>query len=347
MGNVPTGLRFGASQSIPSLNASQAIAQISKAAQDQGLEVYANHQDGAKITLDIGPQSSSGPAKYMSRIVADETSNNVTIVTVLKPGVAADPVDSQKRLCTLLASANGGTNSDVVPTVPANTQTSSDVASRTTPPPAVEPSPATAPSRTAPPSDVNILKPSATFDLASAKSALEPGNATITGTACTRHSVEGGGGMYLAANKKVLLFPDTPYLEEFLKLMRHAKAGRDQVYGDPQFFATRLEGMTNSKGQFRFAQMKPGKYYLFTQMTTAVDGTHMGGGVDASGPVIVHYTTFEDFSVNYDDVMDKFVTVEDGQTVDITLTGHPTWRMILQPRFNNGYAGLLGCKELP
>jgi hypothetical protein len=339
LGSVQTGLKFGASQTIPGLNASQAILQIGNSIKSDGDKIYDTQQSGSQMTMTVGPVTSNGETpKYMSRVVADESNSLVSILTVLKPGMNTDIGYIEKKLCSTLASAESATHGDRRAAAQIDTAAADSSLSRT--------APTGTPNRTAPPQDANILKPSGSFDEAVAKAALQPGDATISGQACVKRIVENGGGIYLAANQKVFLFPDSPYLDEFVKLLHSAKRGRDTVSGDPQFLATRMEAMTNSKGQFQFSQMKPGKYYLLTEMRTAVSGSRTDEGLDGSGPQLVQTFSTEYFTNHYDDILDKFVTVSDGQTLNIVLTGHPSLKTLFLPNDNNGWVGIVGCKGL-
>lgn len=115
--------------------------------------------------------------------------------------------------------------------------------------------------RTAPPPDrsnARMLRPSMDFDASQARAALEPGTNGIAGAACAYY---GGNWVYPSS---VILLPLTPYLAEYLRLVKKARA-TDQVYANPEMSEIRLVGQTNSKGQFRFADLKAGSYYLYTE----------------------------------------------------------------------------------
>ena len=66
----------------------------------------------------------------------------------------------------------------------------------------------------------------------------------------------------LVANKQVILFPDSPYLREYLKLLETSKR---KVDASDQFFRHTLKTKSNQFGEFSFNRLKPGKYYIFSE----------------------------------------------------------------------------------
>ncbi|HUA80189.1 MAG TPA: hypothetical protein VL997_07450 [Dyella sp.] len=342
-GSVQAGLKFLADQHIPGLKPMQAIQLLSDNLKGQGLEIYSTFPNNQTATLDAGPSRVLGNPKYISHYIADQSGQHVLVISYVQPGLAADPADAKKKLCAVLESVASSLRSD------------SDF-SRTAPPGdqangVASPS-GSAGGRTDASSEaqgMNVLKPSEVFDEASAKAALQPGHSTITGTACVRHTSHGeGGALALASNQKILLFPDSPYLEDFVKLVHGAKQGRDKVDADPRFMAATMTATTNSKGQFQFAQMKPGKYYLFTTMSGNIDNAELNVSKEYAdgGQTIVQTTSIDHYTTSFGDILDKFVTVGDGQTINITLTGHPNlMKMLIHPNDNGGYAGVFGCRQ--
>ena len=195
----------------------------------------------------------------------------------------------------------------------------------------------------APETQLKVLRPNSTFDLAVAKAALEPGNSTIRGTGCIRRA----GNLILASNQHVYLYPATPYLKEAMDLMTKAKPGKDRLDIDPQAISTRMDGMTNPKGQFQFARMKPGTYYIFTTLQSAISGVQdVNRGSAYTGPdEITFYHELVPYTNHYGDILQKYVEIKnDGDAVDITLTSHIKWSTVVVAQ-SQSHAGVFGCKD--
>lgn len=199
-------------------------------------------------------------------------------------------------------------------------------------------------SRTAAPEkQLNVLRPSSTFDLAAAKAALEPGTSTIRGTGCIRRA----GNLILASNQHVYLYPATPYLKEAMDLIAKAKPGKDRLEIDPKAIATRMDGMSNPQGQFQFTRMKSGTYYIFTTLQSAINGVQdIDRGSQQTGQnEITFYHELVPYTNQYEDILQKYVDIKkDGDTVDITLTSHIKWSTIVVAQ-SQSHAGVFGCKD--
>lgn len=303
---------FSTSVHIAGMDVRNTLGQLKAIAEHDGFVVGDPTYEDAGGRLELSQKASASARGFPILVTARKPDDVVTVAVVLPPGMQATPDAMRTNMCGLLARVK----------TPDGIQAADD-------------------SRTAPPTTqkrLNVLKPSASFDGAVAKAALEEGSGVITGTACVLRE----GVTSLATNQTVLLFPATPYLEEVIKLLRKAKPGRDTVDVDPDALKTRLEGKTNGKGQFRFAKMKAGKYYLLTSMaTTRVGSRNVNVGRSVEGNTITDYYETQYFSNDFDDVLEKFITLGDGQTADITLTPRRKWTMLLGD--NNGAAGIFGC----
>ena len=195
----------------------------------------------------------------------------------------------------------------------------------------------------APEIQLKVLQPNSTFDLAAAKAALEPGNSTIRGTGCLRRA----GNLILASNQHIYLYPATPYFREAMDLMTKAKPGKDRLEIDPQAISTRMDGMTNPKGQFQFTRMKPGTYYLFTTLQSAISGVQdISTGPVQTGPnELTNFHTLVPYTNHYSDILQKYVEIKnDGDAVDITLTSQIKWATVLIAQ-SQSHAGVFGCKD--
>ena len=90
--------------------------------------------------------------------------------------------------------------------------------------------------------------------------------------------------------------------------------------------------------------MKPGKYFLFTTMSSYAVGAHdqYVGAAWTDSNTITEYHNKEAFQVNYDDVLEKFVDVKgDDDIVKVTLAPRLTWSFVFGR--DTGYPGVLGC----
>lgn len=174
--------------------------------------------------------------------------------------------------------------------------------------------------------DTVRLMAKAPFDTVFAKSALAKGTGSIKGVAFMR--TKNGYGMKVgkpiyAAQSKVLLFPVTPYLLEFLELKKKENPKKLKfAYLSNQAWYYRLEAITNSNGEFTFPDMKPGKYYLeclLSYSTSHSYDRYTGTGYNNYGGSTNYYTR-EYYNRGHNELLSKFVDItEEGQTLEIKL----------------------------
>lgn len=165
------------------------------------------------------------------------------------------------------------------------------------------------------------------FDTLQAKQALARGKSTIKGVAFTRPPDNSGfhlkTGKKLYGNKmRVVLYPVTPYLLEYLKLKGKENPKKLKfAYISPQAYYYRLEAITNSTGEFTFPEMKPGKYYLEAVLNWNSYGTYdryTGSGYNGYGTT--NYYTRENYTTGHADLLTKFVEVtKDNEIVEVKL----------------------------
>lgn len=173
-----------------------------------------------------------------------------------------------------------------------------------------------------------ITMPTQKFDSLQAKSMLALGKGTIVGEAFTRQ--KNGYGMKILgkvkANKiKVILFPVTPYFEEYYKLWSDKSKNNPKknryVYMDRNAMRYRIEAITNSDGEFTFPNMKPGKYYLYGSMDYSLNysyNKYTGSGYDNYGRI--DYYSPSSYSKDYNEFLETFVEVKaDGEVVKVKL----------------------------
>lgn len=319
----PDGATFYMTSSVyPGLDMRAAFERYRRIATDDGYRLLStpNYND-AVPSLGIARPPSPNP----TAIMIDPKSSSIAVTMIVGPGERVDPAAERTRLCGLVAAydaASGGT-----PRSAREIADEQQMQARTRLPPPV--------------SSVRVISPRAAFDVHAAKAALEPGHSVIRGQACASYN----GQVAFASGEKVLLYPATPYLEEFIRLSKKAKPGREQVVPDPDAIATRMVATANSKGEFQFSQMKPGRYFVLTTISALLGGTHdvYAGRVDGTyGSANVYRS--EGYTFGAENELSEFVDVgRDGDVVKVTL--QPP---ISANPFRHGLRGsILGCHELP
>lgn len=107
----------------------------------------------------------------------------------------------------------------------------------------------------------NYVLPASAFDEAAAATQMEPGTAVIHGTAF----IKGKRGINVAdKGDNLMLFPLTPYFQEYLELKKKNTRKKVATISDVAY-TYRIEGKyLSEKGEFEFRGLKPGKYYIQT-----------------------------------------------------------------------------------
>jgi hypothetical protein len=165
------------------------------------------------------------------------------------------------------------------------------------------------------------IRPKAELDVFAAKQALEPGDATIRGKACTTNSAHGQQFRDYLSNESVFLYPVTPYLDEVIRLYEKAGPG-DTVVISPFIHEMRMAGRTNSEGEFQFVHLKPGKYLVMAESDAAGAGTYVNydGATETQDTITHHYSEHEFFREWHNILKDRVTISKPGQTVKISLT---------------------------
>ncbi|GAA0526618.1 carboxypeptidase-like regulatory domain-containing protein [Chitinophaga japonensis] len=165
--------------------------------------------------------------------------------------------------------------------------------------------------------DTIRLMPKTPFDTISAKQALMKGKATIKGVAFTKPKTAFGYKAPLEkriyANKiKVILFPYSPYWEEYLGLKKKVNPKKLKfAFIHPDAWKYRLEAITNSDGEFTFPNMKPGKYYIegvLNWSSGAYYDQYTGSGYGSYGNTTNYYER-KYYNVGHADLLQKIVEV--------------------------------------
>jgi hypothetical protein len=306
------------------MDAQQVLDGYRKAAMDEGYVIVAQPDySAATPVMGIGKLPSPNPVMLMF----DRQTSSISLNTIVPPGNRADAAEERTRLCGLVAAfqdRQSGTGNGR-----GSTQTAAEQQqrNRTTIPEAVP--------------SLRLLSPSVSFDPLVAKAALEPGRSVIRGQACGSHQ----GAIAYASGSQVLLYPATPYWEQLVQMTKKAKSGRDQVVPEPEALATRMEATANTRGEFQFSQMKPGRYFLVTTLSAVLGGSrdvHVGRvqGTYSSADVYAA----ESYTFDASNELSEFVEIRrDGDVVKVTL--QPP---ISANPFRRGLRGsLLGCHGLP
>ncbi|AJC46832.1 carboxypeptidase-like regulatory domain-containing protein [Xanthomonas sacchari] len=166
---------------------------------------------------------------------------------------------------------------------------------------------------------IREVMPSQPFDKQAAEAALAKGHATITGVACAYHD----NRVFLANNRKVMLFPATPYYEQWVAMRKKADPSKEAVRMSDQAYNARVETETDAKGAFQFTDMLPGRYILALQFQfdQAKSRDVYAGSSYGDSMQVDHYER-QDYTVARADELFKEVEIKtDGSTVKTALSG--------------------------
>ncbi|MET0548356.1 MAG: carboxypeptidase-like regulatory domain-containing protein [Xanthomonas sp.] len=165
---------------------------------------------------------------------------------------------------------------------------------------------------------IRQTSPSLPFDKAAAEAALAKGHATITGSACAYHD----NRLFLADNRTVMLFPATPYFEQWAALRKKSDRSKESVLMSDPAFNTRVETKTDASGAFQFTEMLPGRYILVVPFQfNQAKSRDVYAGSSYSGAYEVEHYDRQDYSVARDDELFKDVEVKsDGSIVKTAVT---------------------------
>lgn len=164
--------------------------------------------------------------------------------------------------------------------------------------------------------------PAGTFEPELAKAGLAGGTATLRGKACTKTD----GLIFDASGVKVVLFPVTPYLEEWYDLREKKEGKKTSVYMSNEANQYRIETYADRDGRFVFQGLKPGRYFIqiihsFNQAKS--QRVYTGSDVSQNGPVrtTTNYYYDHDYTVARSKRLEKFVEIKEGDdSKRVTLT---------------------------
>ncbi|NIG55120.1 tetratricopeptide repeat protein [Chitinophaga sp. Cy-1792] len=170
-------------------------------------------------------------------------------------------------------------------------------------------------------SSTKSIYPEGTFDAKLAAASLQRGTSRIVGRACTKKD----GLIFNASGVRVLLFPVTPYLEEWYSLRDKKEGKNTRVYMSKEANKYAIEAVSGADGRFSFEGLKPGKYFIqlvhnFNQRKTA--RVYTGSYTAQNGPVMTttNYYYDQDYLVERSQRLERFVEIkDDGDTRKITM----------------------------
>lgn len=179
----------------------------------------------------------------------------------------------------------------------------------------------------------NTYYPQAFFDKKLARDMLGFGNSTIEGVASTKQKNNWGikpllgQKHYAPKGTVVMLFPVTPYFEEFYSMRKKYENKKTTVYMSEEAFKYRVEALTDDRGRFKFEKLKPGKYYLetivnFTATASYQQQTGTTNTFNGYGNYLYSTPIYSTFFYGYDAANreSKFVEIKaDGELKEINL----------------------------
>jgi len=142
------------------------------------------------------------------------------------------------------------------------------------------------------------------FQASQARQQLEKGNGTIKGSGLLRQR---GGGVVTCAGNEVMLIPFTTYAAERVSaIYGNPNGGYASIYNAgrikfdpdlPEYRVLMKKTLCDAQGYFKFTNVSPGNFYVFTKIVWAVKGAE--GGTIA-----------------------EKISVADGEEKEIVLTAH-------------------------
>lgn len=173
-----------------------------------------------------------------------------------------------------------------------------------------------------------VFTPETVFNSEVAASALEKGNATIQGVVFVKRndmSPTARGSKAYGSEVEVILFPVTDYFNEWYKLRKKKETKINRVYMSEEAVKYSIVTKTDSEGNFKFTNLKPGKYFMqtFVGYYTAKHADHYQGSDSytyGGTRYITNYYERENYLISNGERIEEFVTIKsDNQTVNIKL----------------------------
>jgi tetratricopeptide (TPR) repeat protein len=175
------------------------------------------------------------------------------------------------------------------------------------------------------------LYPNSFFDTNLTAAALETGTSTIVGKACVYKKT----GRFTASNVRVVLFPVTPYFQQWYDLRERKESKSTGVFLSNEAVKYSIVTTANDNGEFVFSNLKPGKYFaqmIFNFTERRSGRVYTGSDTSQNGNVVTttNYYYDKDYFIDHSDRLEKFITIEKaGETEKITmknkLIGNCSW----------------------
>ena len=112
------------------------------------------------------------------------------------------------------------------------------------------------------------------FDYAQHKPHTQPGNNGIKGQGFMRQQ---GGGVVTCAGSAVYLLPKTSFFGEAIDLFRSGKTPQLTTAIDPAYKSVLKESQCDAQGNFSFAQLPDGAWFILTEVRWMVGYALQGG----------------------------------------------------------------------
>lgn len=169
------------------------------------------------------------------------------------------------------------------------------------------------------------LYPSLEFNSEAAKNALEEGNSEIEGFVFTINKAYLGATPILTDNKmmkgvKVFLYPVTPYFDKWYDMKKDKKNKNVHVLMSEEALQNCLISITDHEGRFEFKNLKPGKYYLVTNITNSSSFFEENSSVKSKNSRLPEHQKLKPFYFSDSGLVEKFVKLRnEKQSVKVDL----------------------------
>ena len=168
---------------------------------------------------------------------------------------------------------------------------------------------------------MKAIYPQSVFDVQLARDALGRGLSSIVGEA--KSYVD--GRIFQAAGVRVVLFPVTPYLEEWYALRKKKEDKSTNVFMCDDANKCSVTAVADNQGRFVFEGLKPGHYFIqvihnFTQLKTGRNYTGSNNSMEGSTMVTTNYYQDYDYTIARSARLEKFIEIKtDGEVKKITV----------------------------
>ena len=125
----------------------------------------------------------------------------------------------------------------------------------------------------------SCTRPTVTIDINVSEAELAPfrksGTRSVVGQGFLRQK---GGGVVTCAGSRVLLAPDLPPIRQAINAMR---SGKNVAGSGAQWHNAGRQAICDAQGNFRFSNLPPAEWFVFTEVRWQVGNWHQGGTLGA------------------------------------------------------------------